>query len=132
MERKMNALWYCPNCHYELRDGDNSTRCTWCNADSLKSPGWLPVTEKSTAQVTATEPLTLPEVLFSVIFRLTGGALVWVLLAALAISSAIPYGGGSAGLFQLAFAATFFIPLWAIWPVAKYIFILFKKKNINQ
>jgi hypothetical protein len=62
------------------------------------------------------------------ISRLFVGAVIWFGLVILAFLSGFFVGGGK-GLFELAHAAVFVIPLWAIWPVVKSIYLLIDRKS---
>jgi hypothetical protein len=122
----MNERWHCSNCYFLLDEGKNATRCTWCKADADKSFGWSPV--KEVAALNA-----LPgAAAIQAIFRMLVGTFAWVVLVALAIFSAVPYGGGSKPLFALALIATVCIPLWALWPALKSTYLLLTRKGTNQ
>lgn len=63
--------------------------------------------------------------------RLFIGAVVWVVVVILAFLSGV-FGGGGRGLFELAHAAVFFIPLWALWPVVKSIYLLIDERSNDR
>lgn len=52
-----------------------------------------------------------------VLSRLLNGGIAWVILAALVISTAIPYGGGDMSMFLILAAVTVLMPIFILWPL---------------
>ena len=72
----------------------------------------------------AEERPSLGYAIFQFCGSLVIGALAWVVIVALTLLSAVPFGGGSKELIGLLILATIGIPIWAAFPLAKTIYEL--------
>ena len=124
----MKEFWYCPSCRIKVPDGESALACSGCDADFGPNAAWGPVqNDKGKWSPRKSEGDDRPSIgyaIFQFIFRLFIGGLVWVVMLALAILSAVPYGGGSKGLFALLQVTTTVVLVWAVFPVAKALYQL--------
>ena len=102
----------CQSCGKKYPHG--STTCNWCEPGGISVASSPLETQKPEA--TSSRSLPLPETsgVLSFLSRLFLGAFIWIAIGALAILSALPYGGGNTGLIGLFFLATLVLPIWAI------------------
>jgi LSD1 subclass zinc finger protein len=114
--------WYCPSCRHALPDGSETVRCPACKADFGPDAAWGPVENNRGEWVPrpradVDDRPSISYALFRVVGRLLIGAVVWLVVAALVLMSAVPYGGGNRGLIGLLKLVTYLIPLWAAFPL---------------
>ncbi|MCW5658431.1 MAG: hypothetical protein KIT60_12065 [Burkholderiaceae bacterium] len=79
-------------------------------------------------QAVVDEPPSIAGGLALVIARLFIGIPIWFVIAILTLLSAVPYGGGSQGMFAFAGFAAVFIVLWACIPVLEALQYVVKQR----
>ena len=130
----MSVQWYCPSCRRKLPDGESTLECPSCDVDFGAEAVWGPVTNDRGEWTPRPKNDTddrpsLGYAIFRMISRLLVGALVWLAIMTLSLLSAVPYGGGSQGLFQLWQIATWAIPVWAAVPVIETMYKMIIKSG---
>ena len=110
---------YCPNCSADLAGRDSTENCWKCDAHFGKGSAWKPVPSP-----VEDEPIGP---FLAVLLRVVMGGVLWSAIAALALLSAVPYGGGSQALFSVWLLATLALPIRALWPLHR----LFPGKKVQ-
>lgn len=128
---------YCPNCSADLAGRDIAEGCGNCGAQFGSGSAWKPVASplgafrkfapKNPSEAASAETANPTHPLLEVLFRLFLGIVIWIAVGALALLSAVPYGGGIESLIVVWQFATLLLPAWALWPLGR----LFSRKKIQ-